>query len=294
VTDANRRQPRDGSRARRPDSLASASLTPLTPGFYARDAVTVARELLGALLVHALPDGELLAATIVETEAYREDDPASHSSRGRTPRTAVMFGEPGRAYVYFIYGMYDCFNVVCEPEHAGAAVLVRAVRPERGLRAMWENRFPGKPFPSRTDEEDRDQACDAAGKRGARRTAAHGSRAPRPTVPAAVRNLTSGPGKLCRALLITRAAHDGATLTAPLEVSPGEDRLLIARPAGVPDAGADDDAPGTRTGKPEAAAGRNRWPLPDESIVRGPRVGITKAVERPWRFSVAGDPFVSR
>jgi hypothetical protein len=119
----------------------------LPASFYARDAVTVARELLGTVLVRALADGTVLAGTIVETEAYREDDPASHSHRGPTARAEVMFGPPGRAYVYFIYGMYDCFNVVCEPVGAGAAVLVRAIHPTAGLRAMWERRYPGKEAP---------------------------------------------------------------------------------------------------------------------------------------------------
>ena len=232
---------------------AVADLQPLPAAFYARDAVTVARELLGATLVHALPDGTLLAGTIVETEAYREDDPASHSHRGRTPRAHVMFGPPGHAYVYFIYGMYDCFNVVCEPEGSGAAVLIRAVHPEVGWREMWERRFPGKPMPDW-------QEGDAGGQPPGRPAPAR--------LPRSVRNLTSGPGKLCRAMAITRGEHNGAVLTeAP---AGGGERLAVTRP---------------RDG---------HWPLADHEIHVGTRVGITKAAHVEWRFSVAGDPFVSR
>lgn len=244
-----------------------ADLHPLPPAFYARNAVTVARELLGATLVHALADGTLLAGTIVETEAYREDDPASHSHRGPTPRAQVMFGPPGRAYVYFIYGMYDCFNVVCEPAGSGAAVLIRAVHPQVGWREMWERRFPGKPMPGWPAAE----------------TAAPGRPAPA-RLPRPVRNLTSGPGKLCRALAITRGEHNGAILTeAP---SHGEEGLVAVRPGWLGGSA------------PSAAEGPrpwdDHWPLGDDEIHVGTRVGITKAAHVEWRFSVARDPFVSR
>ncbi len=97
--------------------------------FYARDTETVARALLGCELVHALDDG-LLIGRIVEVEAYvGAHDLAAHSSKGLTPRTATMFGPPGHAYVYLIYGMHHCMNVVTEPEGHGAAVLIRALAP---------------------------------------------------------------------------------------------------------------------------------------------------------------------
>lgn len=87
----------------------------------------MARDLLGTFLCRRLDDETVLSAAIVETEAYTEDDPACHAFRGKTSRCEVMFGPGGFAYVYFIYGMYNCFNVVTEAEHTAGAVLVRAV-----------------------------------------------------------------------------------------------------------------------------------------------------------------------
>jgi len=133
----------------------------LRRGFYLRAAPEVARALLGKVLVHGRAAG-----VIVETEAYLgQDDLAAHSSRGMTPRTRVIFGPPGHAYVYFIYGMYECLNLVCEPEGKAGCVLIRALEPVAGIGLM-ERRRP------------------AARK---------------------LEDLASGPGKLTLAMAITRA-----------------------------------------------------------------------------------------
>ena len=105
----------------------------ITRDFYVRNTLTVARELIGMHLVHA--DGDSVrAGRIVETEAYQgPEDLAAHSSRGRTRRTEVMFGPPGHAYVYFIYGFWYCLNIVTEPEGVPHAVLLRALEPVTGI-----------------------------------------------------------------------------------------------------------------------------------------------------------------
>ena len=195
----------------------SSSTRRLPRSFFARPSPEVGPDLLGRILVRKVGDGTLLTARIVEAEAYQEDDPASHSFRGRTNRTEVMFGPPGHAYVYFTYGMHHCMNVVTGLTGEGSAVLLRAAEPLEGLEEM------------------------------ARRRGTNDLRA-----------LCSGPGRLCQALGIDRA----------------ENGLDLVR-------------------------GRLLWllegaPVAPSTINVGPRVGITSGTERPWRFSVQGDRFVSR
>lgn len=114
--------------------------------FYCRNTVIVAKALLGKLLVHKV-DNKKIAGRIVETEAYfGKGDPASHASRGVTPRNKVMFEKPGYAYVYFCYGFYNMFNVVTEKEGVPGAVLIRALEPVKGVDFMRKMRKTNDSF----------------------------------------------------------------------------------------------------------------------------------------------------
>jgi DNA-3-methyladenine glycosylase len=182
----------------------------------AGDAVEVAPRLLGCLLIRELEDGTRISGRIVETEAYHQSDAASHSYKGKTPRTEIMFGPPGFVYVYFTYGMHYCVNVVTGPEGEGSAVLIRAIEPVEGIERMRANR-------------------------GGLETI----------------QLTNGPAKLCQALQIDKQlnGHDLHTLPLQLRVQP---------------------------------------PIDASEIVTTTRIGITKDAHRPWRFYVAGNPFISK
>jgi DNA-3-methyladenine glycosylase len=169
----------------------------------------VAPALIGWTLLH---DG--VGGRIVEVEAYHQDDPASHSYRGPTPRNGVMFGPSGYLYVYRSYGIHWCANIVCDAVGTGAAVLLRALEPTHRLDVMRERR-------ALEDE----------------------------------RLLCAGPGRVCQALAVTRD-YDGLPLDRP----------------------------------PFALHARKTEP----EIVTGPRIGISKAKDLPWRYGLAGSRFLSR
>ena len=171
----------------------------------------VARQLIGVTL---LVDG--VGGTIVETEAYDQADPASHTFGGPTARNGAMFGPPGHAYVYRSYGLHWCFNTVCREAGHGAGVLLRAIEPTQGIETMRERR------------------------------GLHD-----------LRLLCAGPGRLAQALGI-----DARLNAQPLALPPFE---LLARDAAAP-----------------------------VELLAGPRIGISKAVDVPWRFGLKGSRFLSR
>lgn len=180
--------------------------------FFNRDAVSVARELIGCRL---FCDG--VGGVIVETEGYRQDDPACHAYDGPTARNKVLFGPPAQTYVYFSYGNHNLLNFVAEPEGQAAAVLIRAIEATEGIDQMMQRRS--------TDR---------------------------------LTELCSGPGKLSQALAITLEDNGRPLSNGRIEVRP---RL-------------------------------KRWHKP--TVQSGPRIGISKARDLPWRFSAAGSPYMSK
>jgi len=198
-----------------------------------------AQRLLGAVLVHRAESGTT-SGIIVETEAYCESDPASHTFTGRTERNQIMFGRAGHAYVYFTYGIHWCFNVVTGEDGNGEAVLVRALQPLTGLALMASRRRIALPNDSTAWLLRRAKT--------------------EPRVRKALISLASGPAKLTSAMGL-----DGEAYGLPLLTPRGALRLL---------------APET--------------PVPTRSVVASPRIGIRRATDKPWRFHIAGNPYVSR
>lgn len=183
--------------------------------FYIQNSIELAKALLGKRLIHETPEG-VAGGMIVETEAYcGKNDPASHAANGPTPRSRIMFGQPGVSYVYFSYGMHNLFNVVADIEGNAGAVLVRAIEPLTGIDLMKQRRSSNE-----------------------------------------LRNLCSGPGKLTEALAITLKQNGLSLLESPLYITDGPDRPF--------------------------------------KIQSSARIGISKAIERPWRFTIRGSEFVSK
>ena len=198
----------------------------LRRGFFDRDPRVVARELLGKLIVRAEKE-KRIAGRIVEVEAYLgEDDLAAHAAAGQTERNSVLFGPPGHAYVYFIYGVHHCLNISCLPDRQAGCILVRALEPVSGLAEMAKARkLRDLELIARSD----------------------------------LRKLSSGPGRLCEALGITRERDNGKDM-----VSAKSDLQVM------------DDGYNVK------------------EIAVTPRIGITKSIEMPLRYLIAGNEFVSR
>ena len=177
------------------------------PDFLENPSDVAAPLLLGCTLTRTITlNGEKhkLVARIVETEAYDQDDPASHAFGGPSERNAAMFGPAGHLYVYVSYGMHHCCNVVCGPEGLGSGCLVRAVEPLDGTAAMRELREAGRAGKVHTGH---------AGKEQAERARKH---------PLKLRDLTNGPGKVCAALDIDKGlyGHDLTVEPLVLEFAP--------------------------------------------------------------------------
>ncbi|HSB62856.1 MAG TPA: DNA-3-methyladenine glycosylase [Thermoanaerobaculia bacterium] len=247
------------------------SLRPLPTSFYRRDTAVVARDLLGCRLVRRFPGGEKRAVVIVETEAYLgEKDRAAHTWNGRrTPRVAPMWGPGGHAYVYFVYGMHFCLNVVTGREGVPEAVLLRAGVPEELYFSDMRRLLMQPPI----EEESASRTSGVKGRRplrGARsapltpdvRGIRSFSRRPQRGRRIAEKSsllLASGPAKLCAYLGITTALS-GASLSGP--------ELMISR-----------------------------GPRARFDVLVGPRVGVDysgEAAEWPLRFAIAGCPAVTR
>jgi len=183
-------------------SLARVAL--LKAEFFNRDPRQVARALLGKLLVRKTPSG-ILAGRIVETEAYLgQGDAAAHAAAGRTPRNSVLFGPPGHAYVYFIYGNHYCLNVSCLPDGIPGCVLLRALEPVAGIEQMAKARklaWGRAPSPVQAE-------------RSPAVTGGYSISGPAIAKESDLKKLSSGPGRLSEALGITRDRDNGKNLVS--------------------------------------------------------------------------------
>jgi len=251
------------------DMKAPGRVTLLKADFFNRDPRRVARALLGKLLVRKTPRG-ILAGRIVETEAYLgKGDAAAHAAAGRTPRNSVLFGPPGHAYVYFIYGNHHCLNVSCLPDGAPGCVLFRALEPVSGIKQMakargielerqqfvW-GRAPSRACPERSRRVQAERSSAVAGGHSTSGFAI--AKESDPNKISLLKKISSGPGRLTEALQITRERDNGKSL-----VSARSDLQIV------------DDAYRVRR------------------VIVTIRVGIAKSAELPLRYFIAGDPFVS-
>lgn len=210
-------------KAKPENPLRSAGL--LRRSFFNRDPREVCPELLGKVIVRR-QGRKLLAGKVVEVEAYLGvDDLAAHAAAGRTARNSVLFGPPGHAYIYFIYGVHYCLNISCLPDGEAGGILIRALEPVSGIEEMAKAR-----------------ELSALGMNSSRN----------------LRLLTSGPGKLCEALGITRERDNDKDMVSRLS-----DLQVV-------DAG-----------------------CKVEKVAVTPRIGITKSAEMPLRYAIADNPFVS-
>jgi DNA-3-methyladenine glycosylase len=238
------------------------------PTFLASRSIEAAPQLLGWKLTRELPDGRV-SLRIVEVEAYHQDDPASHSFRGLTRRTAPMFEAGGHIYVYFTYGMHYCLNLVTGPSGRGEGVLIRAGEPLEGIEIMMKNRYKKKAQNMQLDamqasqenrakrmelyDERESQAADAAERQELGATSFAGWRAK------ALHNLSNGPGKLAQALGINNTELSGKILN--------KSSIYLEPPI---------------------------EPARKKDVVTGPRIGISQAVEVEARFYLKDNRFVSK
>jgi DNA-3-methyladenine glycosylase len=228
-----------------PSAIQLAPIRPLDRAFFARSPRVVARELLGKVLVRQ-DEGVYLAGRVVEVEAYLgENDPAAHAAAGNTLRNAVLFGPPGFAYVYFIYGNHYCLNVSCEREGKAGCVLFRALEPLLGLEDMAR----------------------------ARGVTVHG--------PRDLLKLTSGPGRLAEAFGITRARDNGCDLSSPRSSLPSGKQCDLAQASLL------------SSSLPPSSLWIGSDGFRAKGIRATPRIGITKAADRPLRYLLGANAFVS-